>query len=95
MLMEVKILRKTDTEIEMEIKGESHTLMNALKGALIADKAVETATYTIEFPGVSEPILYVKTDKTEDPIDAIKKAASLLTGQCDDFIKLFSKKAKA
>lgn len=93
--MEVKIIRKTDTEIEMEIKGESHTLMNALKAALIEDSAVETATYTIEFPGVSEPILYVKTDKTEDPIDAIKKAASLLAGQCDDFVKQFSRKAKA
>ena len=93
--MEVKIIRKTDTEIEMEIRGESHTLMNALKAALIEDKAVKTATYTIEFPGVSEPILFVKTDKTEDPIDAIKKASSVLKGQCEDFIKLFSKKAKA
>jgi DNA-directed RNA polymerase subunit L len=93
--MEVKIIRKTDTEIEMEIKGESHTLMNALKAALLEDKAVVTATYTIEFPGVSEPVLHVKTDKTEDPIDAVKKAASRLSGQCDDFAKLFSKKAKA
>jgi DNA-directed RNA polymerase subunit L len=93
--MEVKIIRKTDTEIEMEIRGESHTLMNALKAALIEDKAVRTATYTIEFPGVSEPVLFVKTDKTEDPIDAIKKASSRLSGQCDDFIKLFSKKSKA
>lgn len=93
--MEVKIIRKTDTEIEMEIRGESHTLMNALKAALIEDKAVKTATYTIEFPGVSEPVLFVKTDKTEDPIDAIKKASGLLTTQCDEFIKLFSKKAKA
>ena len=48
--MEVKIIRKTDTEIEMEIKGESHTLMNALKGALLADKAVETATYDHRVP---------------------------------------------
>jgi DNA-directed RNA polymerase subunit L len=29
--MEVKIIRKTDDEIEMEIRGETHTLMNALK----------------------------------------------------------------
>ena len=93
--MEVKIIRKTDTEIEMEVRGESHTLMNALKAALLDDKAVETATYTIEFPGVSEPVLYVKTGKSEDPIDAIKKAAGRLAGQCEDFTKLFSKKAKA
>ena len=93
--MEVKIIRKTDTEIEMEVRGESHTLMNALKAALLEDKSVQTATYTIEFPGVSEPVLYVKTNKSEDPIDAIKKAAALLAGQCEDFAKLFSKKAKA
>ena len=92
--MEVKIIRKTDSEIEMEIRGESHTLMNALKAALLDDKAVQTATYTIEFPGVSEPVLYVKTNKSEDPIDAIKRASSLLAGQCEDFIKLFSKKAR-
>ncbi|HUL62493.1 MAG TPA: DNA-directed RNA polymerase subunit L [Methanocella sp.] len=93
--MEVKIIRKSDTEIEMEVRGESHTLMNALKAALLEDQAVETATYTIEFPGVSEPVLFVKTSKGEDPIDAIKKAAGRLAGQCEDFTKLFAKKAKA
>jgi DNA-directed RNA polymerase subunit L len=93
--MEVKIIRKTDDEIEMEIKGENHTLMNALKAALIEDRSVETATYTIEFPGVSEPVLYVKTKKNADPIEAVKKASSRLSEQCEDFLKLFSKKAKA
>ncbi len=93
--MDVKILRKTDTDIEVEIKGETHTLMNALKSALLDDKAVKVATYDIEFPGISDPVLYVKTDKSEDPIDAIKVATKKLTADCDDFLKLFSKKAKA
>jgi DNA-directed RNA polymerase subunit L len=93
--VEIKILNKTDTEIEMEIKGETHTLLNALKAALLEDKAVETATYDIEFPGVSEPVLYVKTRKTEDPMEAIKIAARKVADECDDFIKAFSKKARA
>lgn len=93
--MDIKIRNKTSTEIEVEIKGENHTLLNALKAALLQDSAVKVATYDIEFPATSEPVLFVKTDKTEDPIDAIKAATKRLSEDCDEFIKLFSKKAKA
>jgi DNA-directed RNA polymerase subunit L len=92
--MEIKILNKTSTEIEVEIKGENHTLLNALKSALLTDKAVKVATYDIEFTNISEPVLYVRTDKTRDPIDAIKAATKKLSAECDEFIKVFSKKAK-
>lgn len=93
--MEIKILNKSDTEIRVEIKGESHTMMNALKSCLLQDKAVKVATYDIEFPGISDPVLFVKTDKSEDPIDAIKVATKKLADECDDFLKAFGKKAKA
>lgn len=93
--MDIKVLKKTDTEIEVEIKDEDHTLLNALKSSLLKDKAVKVATYDIEYPGISNPVLYVRTGKSEDPIDAIKKAAADLSGDCDTFIELFSKKAKA
>jgi DNA-directed RNA polymerase subunit L len=93
--MEIKVLKKTDTEIEVEIKGEDHTLMNALKSSLLKNKAVQVATYDIEYPGISNPVLYVRTGSSEDPIDAIKKAAADLAGDCETFIELFSKKAKA
>lgn len=42
--MDIKVLKKTDTEIEVEIKGEDHTLLNALKSSLLKDKAVKVAT---------------------------------------------------
>lgn len=93
--MEIKIISKTDTEIRVEIKGETHTMMNALKSSLLEDKAVKVATYDIEFPGISDPVLYVKTDKSEDPIEAIKVATKKLAGECEDFLKAFGKKAKA
>ena len=93
--MEIKIHNKTENEIEMEIRGETHTLLNALKAALLEDKHVETATYDIEFPGISEPVLYVKTKKGADPIHVVQAAAKKVAGECDDFLKAFSKKAKA
>lgn len=93
--MEIKVLNKTDTEAEIEIKGEDHTLMNALKASLLRDKAVKVATYDIIYPGISSPKLFVRTDKTEDPLDAIKKASKKLADECEDFSEMFSKKAKA
>ena len=93
--MEIKVLNKTDTEIEVEIKGEDHTLMNALKAALLKDKAVLVATYDIVYSGMSNPILYIRTNKSEDPIDALKKASKDLADECGTFIDLFKKKAKA
>jgi len=93
--MEIKVLNKTDTDIEVEIKGEDHTLMNALKSSLLKDKAVKVATYNIEYPEISNPILYLKTTKSEDPIDALKKAAKDLEGQSAEFVDLFTKKTKA
>ncbi len=93
--MDVKVLRKTDNEIELEIKGEDHTLMNALKSSLLKDRDVKVATYDIEYPGISNPVLFVRTGNSEDPIDAIKKAAMDLAVECDTFVELFSKKEKA
>jgi len=93
--MEIKVVNKTDTEIEVEIKGEDHTMMNALKAALLKDKAVKVATYDIEYPSISSPTLYVRTAKSEDPIDALKKAAKDLEGESSEFVELFNKKAKA
>ncbi|HMK46725.1 MAG TPA: DNA-directed RNA polymerase subunit L [Methanocella sp.] len=93
--MDIKIIHKTDTEIRVEIKGETHTMMNALKSCLLQDSAVTVATYDIEFPGISDPVLFVRTDKSEDPIDAIKGATKKLADECDDFLTSFTKKAKA
>jgi DNA-directed RNA polymerase subunit L len=92
--MELTIVEKTKTEIKLKIAGETHTLLNALKSALLKNKHVEIATYDIKHPTISEPILFVRTDGA-DPIDAIAKASKELSKECDEFINLFKKKAGA
>lgn len=89
--MELTILNKTENEINLRVAGETHTLLNMLKTALLNNKHVEIATYDIKHPTISEPVLFVRTDGT-DPIDAIKKATKEITKECDEFIKLFKKK---
>ncbi len=91
--MELTILNKTDNEINIKVTGETHTILNMLKTVLLNNKHVEIATYDIKHPTISEPVLFVRTDGA-DPIDVIKKASKEMAKECDDFIKLFKKKAK-
>ncbi len=91
--MELTILNKTGNEINIKVAGETHTLLNMLKTVLLNNKHVEIATYDIKHPTISEPVLFVRTDGA-DPIDVIKKASKEMAKECDDFIKLFKKKAK-
>jgi len=70
--MELTILKQTKNEINIRVAGETHTLLNLLKTALLNNKHVEIATYDIKHPTISEPVLFVRTDGA-DPIDVIKK----------------------
>jgi len=90
--MELKILDKTDNDMHIEIKGESHTLLNMLKSVLLDDDRVHTASYDMKHVTISEPILFVMTDGT-DPIVVVKDAISTLLSQCEEFISVFSKAA--
>ncbi|MBW6518885.1 MAG: DNA-directed RNA polymerase subunit L [ANME-2 cluster archaeon] len=90
--MELKVIEKSDTEILIEIGGESHTLLNTLKSSLLDDPRVEVATYDIKHPTISEPVLFVKTNGV-DPIVAITEASERLIQVYEEFKTVFNEKA--
>ncbi|RZN36648.1 MAG: DNA-directed RNA polymerase subunit L [Methanosarcinales archaeon] len=90
--MNLKILNKTDTELEMELAGETHTLLNLLKSTLLEDDAVEIASYDIRYLGISEPVMYVRTSGV-DPIQAVRSALAKVTAMCDEFKAVFLEQA--
>lgn len=92
--MELKIIDKTGDEMHLEIKDETHTLLNMLKSVLLADSRVQIATYDMKHVSISDPVLFVKTDGA-DPIEVIKDALKALVSQCDEFITVFSKAVEA
>lgn len=92
--MELNILSKTDYELEVEFKGETHTLLNMLRANLVADERVEIVYYDMKHVSISDPILFIKTDGT-DPIQVLRDAASTLIADCKDFSEVFSKAANA
>jgi DNA-directed RNA polymerase subunit L len=76
--MELRVIEKSDDEISIEIAGEDHTFMNVLKGTLLEQDGVAAATYDMnpeQSGGQTEPILTIKTEDDEDPLDALEEAS--------------------
>lgn len=95
--MELTILSQSKDEMEILVKGETHTLMNIIKATLIEDARVETAFYDVKRLSNSverEPVLYIKTMPGEKPIDILRDVASQITDMCSEFSAAFTKAAK-
>lgn len=75
--MEIKVLEQEKNKLKIEIKGETHTLCNAIRNELWGEKSVEIAGYQIEHPMVSSPVLFVETEKEDPKKTLINAAASL------------------
>jgi DNA-directed RNA polymerase subunit L len=70
--MEIKIIKEGKYELEFEIKGEDHTFCNVLRHFLNLNKDVERASYKIEHPLLSTPVVYVKTKEIPLPRESTK-----------------------
>jgi DNA-directed RNA polymerase subunit L len=91
--MEINVIEKTKSKIIIEIKGEGHTLCNALKEELYNDPAVKAAGYFIEHPVVGVPKLVVETSG-KAAVKAIVDAAKRLMKKNDNFLAAFNKEVK-
>lgn len=77
--MNLRVIDRSETALSIEIGGEDHTFMNALKGALLELDDVAAATYDMnpeQSGGQTEPVLSIKTEEGVDPLDALSEAAA-------------------
>lgn len=91
--MDLRVIERTEEELEIEIAGEDHTFMNVLKGALLELDEVDAATYDMnpeQSGGQTEPILSIKTVDGADPLDALRLGAERVNEQLDDFRAAFA-----
>ena len=91
--MEIKVLEETKERIIVEIKGESHGFVNALKSELNKDKGVKSAGYNINHPLIGIPKIVIQA-KGKDPKTLLHDAAKNIKKQADDFSKAFGKAIK-
>jgi len=74
--VELKVLKRTEQELRLEVVGESHTLLNLLQKELVKDPAVEIGGYDVIHP-LERPIrsvLYVRTTGAKRPEEALLEA---------------------
>jgi DNA-directed RNA polymerase subunit L len=89
--MKVSVANLKETELEIVIEGEGHTLLNVLRDVLLDDEKVLFASYVIEHPMRSAPRLALRTDSKNALtvlIEASSKMASVVAEFNEKFVKL-------
>jgi DNA-directed RNA polymerase subunit L len=88
--MNLKKIRKTSKELELEITDEDETILNPISVALYKNKDLDFAEYISNHPTSNKRILYIRMKKGK-PEDALKKAVKELEKEVETFIKNFEK----
>ncbi|MBN2599044.1 MAG: DNA-directed RNA polymerase subunit L [Candidatus Thermoplasmatota archaeon] len=84
--MDLKTIRKTKTELELEVTGEDETILHPITHILLQNDDVEYAACMADSPLAVKKRLFLRVKKGS-PEDALKKAVKYL----EDEIKLFGK----
>lgn len=85
--MDINTLQNTKDTLKIEIKGESHSLCNALTKELWNDKSVKSTGYMLESTMEENPIMTIKS--TNKPKKALLDASKRLSKKLDEFQKKF------
>ena len=93
--MKIKVLKRSDNELKLEIEGEGHSLLNLLQKALLEDDNIAMAGYDVPHPLFDRGILYVQVKDKQNPEDVVKEAVKKVQGLNKDFYKSFKKASKA
>ena len=92
--MKVKVLKRTDNELKIEVEGAGHSLLNLLQKTLLEDDTIEMAGYDVPHPLVDSGILYIRTKEQQNPEAVIKEATKKVHGLGKKFQKSFKKASK-
>ena len=92
--MELEVVKKEGTTIELKVIDEDHTFCNPIRKNLHEDDRVETAAYSIAHPILEHPKFFVGTKKGSSPNSALKRAAEKLAADCADVRQQLGKALK-
>ena len=81
--VEVKLIAKDKDSIEVEIPGETETLFEPLRSALLRNPNVKLATYHSDHPWFDSKRLFLKVSDGK-PAEALKAAAREVRDELTD-----------
>jgi len=88
--VKAKILKKTSSELKIEVEGVGHTICNLLQKRLLEDENVDLAGYDIPHPLASNSVIYIRTKGNAKPEEALRNAVK----KAREMNKKFSKELK-
>lgn len=84
--MELKTIKKTAKELEIEITGETETILNPITEVLLQDNDVDYASYMTDHPESNKRRLYLRVKKGK-PEEILLKAIKKLESEVKTFTK--------
>ena len=84
--MEIKTIKKTSKELEIEITDENETILNPITEVLLENDDVDYAAYMTDHPESRKRRLYIRVKKGK-PDEMLKKAVKQLEDEMKTFIK--------
>jgi len=92
--LKIKVLKKTGSELKIEVEGAGHGLCNLLQKKLLEDERVDLAGYDVPHPLASNPVIYVRTKGNVKPEDVLVMAVEKAREANEAFRKALSKALK-
>ncbi len=89
--MDLKKIKKTSKELEIEITGETETLLNPITEVLLKNDDVEYASYMSDHPESNKRKLYLRVKKGK-PEEILSKAVKQLENEVKAFTKTIESK---
>jgi len=86
--MEMKTIKKTKTELEIEVTGEDETILYPITHILLQNNDVEYAATMADNPMAPKKRLFLRVKKGS-PEDVLKKAVKYLEDEVKQFRKNF------
>ena len=87
--MKLRKVMEEGKQLEMEVGGEGHTLLNLLQSSLFKQSNVKMAGYSKPHPLMDRSVFYVTLKRGKNFDKALIKAANDAKKELADFLKKF------
>jgi len=88
--MEIDILEENEREIKIALINQDHTIANLMKSIFLEDERIEIASYNIDHPTLSDPILHIKAKENTDLHQTINEILEKTIEEFKDLGKQFA-----
>ena len=92
--MKMRVIKKTDKEVEVEIEGEDHTLGNLIAKMALKHPNVTMAFYALEHPLIGKLRIRDVTDGRRNVGEVLNEVLENIKEKVNELIKITKEKLK-